>query len=133
MDSLVANNIRQRPLRALVTMSGVALGVCLVMLFTGLSRGMSNDLQRRSSNLRAEIIFTRPGGMEMTSSTANLSVQYIDELMRGEGVDAWRANLWVRSIEEWRRVEGVEAAVPVIRNVFQGGRGFGFEQVEGVD
>src|SRR5919112_856431 len=87
MDSLVVNNIRQRPLRALVSVLGVALGVCLVMLFTGLSRGMSNDLQRLSS-------------------------KYAEELMK---------------------VEGVESAVPVIRNVFQGGRGFGFEQVEGVD
>jgi putative ABC transport system permease protein len=112
MESLVANNIRQRPLRALVSVAGVALGVCLVMLFTGLARGMSNDLQRRSSNLRAEIIFTRPGGMELTTSTANLSTKYADELLK---------------------VEGVAQAVPVIRYVFQGGRGFGFEQVEGVD
>jgi len=112
MESLVANNIRQRPLRALVSIAGVALGVCLVMLFTGLSRGMSNDLQRRSSNIRAEIIFTRPGGMELTTSTANLSTKYVEELLR---------------------VEGVAQAVPVIRYVFQGGRGFGFEQVEGVD
>ncbi|HZH30492.1 MAG TPA: ABC transporter permease [Pyrinomonadaceae bacterium] len=112
MESLVANNIRQRPLRALVSIAGVALGVCLVMLFTGLSRGMSNDLQRRSSNIRAEIIFTRPGGMELTTSTANLSTKYVDELLK---------------------VEGVAQAVPIIRYVFQGGRGFGFEQVEGVD
>jgi len=112
MESLVANNIRQRPLRALVSIAGVALGVCLVMLFTGLSRGMSNDLQRRSSNLRGEIIFTRPGGMELTTSTANLSTKYADELLK---------------------IEGVAQAVPVIRYVFQGGRGFGFEQVEGVD
>ena len=112
MDNLIVNNIRQRPLRALVSVAGVALGVALVMLFTGLSRGMSNDLQRRSSNLRAEIIFTRPGGMELTSSTANLPVQYVEALAK---------------------VEGVESAVPVIRYVFQGGRGFGFEQVEGVD
>ncbi len=112
MDSLVVNNIRQRPLRALVSIAGVALGVCLVMLFTGLSRGMSNDLQRRSSSVLAEIYFTRPGGLELTTSTANLSVKYADEL---------------------RQVEGVEAAVPVIRYIFQGGRGFGFEQVQGVD
>jgi len=112
MDNLVVNNIRQRPLRALISVAGVGLGVCLVMLFTGLARGMSNDLQRRSSNLRAEIIFTRPGGMELTSSTANLPVQYVEALAK---------------------IEGVESAVPVIRNVFQGGRGFGFEQVEGVD
>jgi ABC-type lipoprotein release transport system permease subunit len=112
MDSLIVNNIRQRPVRALVSIAGVALGVCLVMLFTGLSRGMSNDLQRRSSNLRAEIIFTRPGGMELTTSTANLSTKYADELLK---------------------IEGVAQAVPLIRYIFQGGRGFGFEQVEGVD
>ena len=111
MDNLVVNNIRQRPLRALISVAGVALGVCLVMLFTGLARGMSNDLQRRSSNLRAEIIFTRPGGMELTTSSANLSTKYADVL---------------------RQVGGVESAVPVIRYVFQGGR-FGFEQVEGVE
>lgn len=112
MDNLIVNNIRQRPLRAAVSVVGVALGVALVMLFTGLARGMSHDLQRRSSNLRAEIIFTRPGGLELTSSTANLPVKYVEEL---------------------KKIEGTESAVPVIRYVFEGGRGFGFEQVEGVD
>ncbi|MBD0325122.1 MAG: ABC transporter permease [Pyrinomonadaceae bacterium] len=113
MDNLVTANIRQRPLRSLVSVAGVALGVALVMLFTGLSRGMSNDLQRRSQNVRAEIIFTRPGAMDsLTSSTANLSVKYA-ELLQG--------------------VEGVAATVPVIRYVSQGNRGFGFEQIEGVD
>jgi putative ABC transport system permease protein len=95
-------------------MAGVALGVCLVMLFTGLARGMSHDVQRRASNVRAEIIFTRPGssGLELTSTTANLSTKYADELLK---------------------VDGVAAVVPAIRYVFQSGRGFGFKQVEGVD
>ena len=61
MDSLVTSNIRQRPIRTLVSVAGVALGVSLVMLFTGLARGMSNDLQRRATNVRAELIFMRPG------------------------------------------------------------------------
>lgn len=113
MDNLVTANIRQRPVRSLVSIAGVALGVALVMLFTGLARGMSNDLQRRSSNVRAEIIFTRPGSADnLTTSTANLSTKYVEEL---------------------QRIEGVEAAVPVIRYIYQGGRGFGFEQVEGLD
>jgi putative ABC transport system permease protein len=112
MDSLVTANVRQRPVRAVVSAAGVALGVCLVMLFTGLARGLSEDLQRRSQNIRAEIIFTRSGGTEMMATTANLPVQYADEL---------------------RRIEGVEAAVPAIRYVSQGSKGFGFEQVEGVD
>jgi putative ABC transport system permease protein len=112
MDNLVVSNIRQRPIRTLVSVAGVALGVCLVMLFTGLARGMSNDLQRRASNVRAEIIFTRPGAMQLTSSTANLSTKYVESL---------------------KQIEGVAEALPVIRYVFQGGRGFGFEQIEGVE
>ncbi|HYN85659.1 MAG TPA: ABC transporter permease [Pyrinomonadaceae bacterium] len=112
MESLVLANIRQRPVRALVSAAGVALGVCLVMLFTGLTRGMSNDLHRRSSNIRAEIIFTRPGSNEMLSSGAQLSVRYAELL---------------------REIEGVESAVPSIRYISQGGRGFGYEQIEGVD
>lgn len=112
MDNLIRSNIRQRPFRTLVSVAGIALGVSLVMLFTGLARGMSNDLQRRASNLRAEIIFTRPGSMQLTSSTANLSTKYVKSL---------------------KAVDGVEEAIPVIRYVFPGTRGFGFEQIEGVD
>jgi putative ABC transport system permease protein len=112
MESLVTANVRQRPVRAVVSAAGVALGVCLVMLFTGLARGLSNDLERRSQNLKAEIVFTRSGGTELMSTTANLPVQYAEELLK---------------------VEGVAMAVPDIRYVSQGGKGFGFEQVEGVD
>jgi putative ABC transport system permease protein len=112
MDNLVVSNIRQRPIRTLVSVAGVALGVCLVMLFTGLARGMSNDLQRRATNVRAEIIFTRPGSGGLTMSTANLSTKYVDKL---------------------KAIEGVQEALPVIRYIFQGGQRFGFEQFEGVD
>lgn len=112
MDNLIRSNIRQRPVRTLVSVVGIALGVCLIMLFTGLASGMSNDLQRRASNLRAEIIFTRPGAMQLTSSTANLSTKYVELL---------------------KAVEGVEDALPVIVHVLQGNRGFGLERIEGVD
>ena len=113
MESLVIANVRQRPVRALVSAAGVALGVCLVMLFTGLARGLSNDLERRSQNLKAEIVFTRDAGStQLMTTSANLQVKYAEELLK---------------------VEGVAMAVPDIRYVSQGGKGFGFEQVEGVD
>src|SRR5947209_10320068 len=112
MESLVTANVRQRPVRAVVSAAGVALGVCLVMLFTGLARGMSNDLQRRSQNLKAEIFFTRSSGSELMSTTASLPVKYADELLK---------------------IDGVAMAVPDIRYISQGGKGIGFEQVEGVD
>lgn len=87
MNNLVVSNIRQRPLRTLMSVLGVALGVTLVMLFTGLAHGMSNDLQRRSSNMRAEIIFTRPGSQQLTASLMNLSTQYTSRLEAIEGVE----------------------------------------------
>ncbi|MFN2453542.1 MAG: ABC transporter permease [Pyrinomonadaceae bacterium] len=113
MDSLVISNIRQRPLRSLVSVLGVALGVALVMLFTGLARGMSNDLQRRSANVRAEITFTRQGSAAMmTSATANVSTQYVAKI---------------------KAIEGVAEAVPVLVDVTTGKGGLGFERLEGLD
>jgi len=110
-DSLVTSNIRQRPMRSAISIIGVALGVALVMLFTGLTRGMSNDLQRRSTNVRGEIIFTRKGSMTVTSSTASLSTKYVERL---------------------KQIEGVESASPVIRHIYASGT-LGFDQIEGVE
>lgn len=112
MDNLVTSNIRQRPIRTLVSVAGIALGVSLVMLFTGLARGMSNDLQRRASNVRAELIFMRPGAVQLTSTTANLDTRYVDRL---------------------EAIDGVAEALPVIRHFSQGSGGIGIEQIEGVD
>jgi len=112
MDNLVTSNIRQRPIRTLVSVAGIALGVCLVMLFTGLSRGMSSDLQRRATNVKAELIFMRPGAINTTGSTANLDVRYVDRL---------------------KKIDGVEDAIPIIRHFFQGTGGVGIEQIDGVD
>src|SRR5207237_7250225 len=111
MDSLVTSNIRQRPLRSTISVIGVALGVALVMLFTGLARGMSNDLQQRSSNMRGEILFTRPGSIQLTSSSTNLSTKYVERL---------------------RQIDGVESATPVIRYFYTSGS-FGVDQIEGVE
>jgi putative ABC transport system permease protein len=112
MDNLVTSNIRQRPIRTLVSVAGIALGVSLVMLFTGLARGMSNDLRRRATNVRAELIFMRPGAVQLTATTANLDTLYVERL---------------------KAIEGVEEALPVIRHFSQGTRGIGIEQIDGVD
>lgn len=112
MDNLVTSNISQRPIRTLVSVAGVALGVCLIMLFTGLSRGMSNDLKRRATNVRAELIFMRPGSINITTSTANLDTRYAARL---------------------NQIEGVQEALPVLRQIYQGTKGVGIEQIDGVD
>jgi putative ABC transport system permease protein len=112
MIELVLANLQNRPFRTLISVVGVALGVILVTLFTGLARGMSNEMTRRASNWKAEIVFTRPGAMEMTSSNASLNVKYAERL---------------------REIPGVTLAVPVIRYLASGEGRFGLKQVDGLN
>src|SRR5207237_4513209 len=98
-------------MRSAISILGVALGVALIMLFTGLAHGMSEDLQKRSSNVSAEIIFTRPGSMQLTVSSANLNTKYVELL---------------------QNIEGVESVTPVIRYFYPSGS-FGIDQVEGIE
>ncbi|MEJ7622853.1 MAG: ABC transporter permease [Pyrinomonadaceae bacterium] len=113
MLELVLANLRVRPFRTLISVVGVALGVVLVVLFTGLARGMTNDLARRTANWKAEIVFSRPGGMDATSSNASVNVAYAPRL---------------------EEIEGVESTVPVLRYFSPDSRGsWGIRMLEGVD
>jgi putative ABC transport system permease protein len=113
MLELVFANLRTRPFRTFISVVGVALGVILVVLFTGLARGMSNDMAKRASNWKAEIVFTRPGAMDLMSSNANVSTTYAKKLME---------------------IEGVKEVVPVIRYITPSQKGrWGIQQLDGVD
>jgi putative ABC transport system permease protein len=113
MLELVLANLRVRPFRTLISIIGVALGVVLVILFTGLARGMTNDMARRASNWKAEIVFTRPGAMELTSSNTPVSTAYAERLLQ---------------------IEGVKSTVPVIRYVTPNTKGrWGIQQLDGVE
>lgn len=111
MLELVLANLRTRPLRTLISVVGVALGVVLVTLFTGLARGMSNDMTKRASNWKAEIMFTRAGN-DWQSSNANVSTKYVDELLK---------------------IPGVVQAVPMYKYLAPGEGRFGFKQIDGTD
>jgi len=113
MLELVFANLRVRPFRTFISVIGVALGVVLVVLFTGLARGMTNDMARRASNWKAEIVFTRAGAMELTSSNTPVSTTYAQKL---------------------REIEGVQSTVPVIRYITPDTSGrWGLKQIDGVD
>ncbi|HEY8563606.1 MAG TPA: ABC transporter permease [Pyrinomonadaceae bacterium] len=113
MLELVLANLRVRPFRTLISIVGVALGVVLVILFTGLARGMSNDMARRAANWKAEIVFTRPGAMEISSSNASVSTAYAERLLQ---------------------IEGVAATVPVIRYITPSPKGrWGVINLDGVE
>lgn len=113
MLELVLANLKVRPFRTLISVVGVALGVILVVLFTGLARGMTNDMARRASNWKAEIVFTRPGAMDTTSAATPLSTSYAGRLME---------------------IEGVDSTIPVIRYITPSTKGrWGIQQLDGVD
>ncbi len=113
MLELVFANLKVRPFRTLISVVGVALGVILVVLFTGLATGMSNDMAKRAANWKAEIVFTRPGAMELNSSNASVSTAYAERLMQ---------------------IEGVHSTVPVIRYITPDTSGrWGITQLDGVD
>ncbi len=113
MDSLIVSNIRQRPTRTLISVAGVALGVILIVLNTGLVRGMLNDRIRRERGIGAEIQFTRKGSSVLSpSSVMSLDVRYGERL---------------------QQIKGVTLVSPVGRYVQSGRSGLGFEQVDGID
>jgi putative ABC transport system permease protein len=113
MDSLVLSNIRQRPTRTFISMAGVALGVLLVVLNTGLVEGVLNDRARREQGVGAEIDFNRlRGSLLSPSSILPLDVRYADRL---------------------KQIKGVRTVSPVGLHVQSGKSGFGFEVVEGID
>lgn len=113
MIDLVLANLRVRPLRTLISVVGVALGVILVVLFTGLARGMTNEMAKRAANWKAEIVFTRPGAMGLDSSNAPVQTAYAERLLR---------------------IEGVKSTVPVYRYITASTKGrWGIQQIDGVD
>jgi putative ABC transport system permease protein len=113
MDSLIISNLRQRPTRTLISVAGVALGVVLIILNTGLVRGMMNDRIKRERNVQAEIQFTRKGAASISPSNAlPLDVRYADRLLK---------------------ISGVRAVSPVARYIQLGSSGIGIEQVDGID
>ncbi len=113
MLELVVANLKVRPFRTLISVIGVALGVVLIVLFTGLARGMTNEMAKRAANWKAEIVFTRAGGMDLTSSTLNVSTAYVEKL---------------------NQIEGVESTVAVGKYVTPSPKGrFGIQQLDGLD
>ena len=113
MLELVLANLRTRPFRTLISILGVALGVILITLFTGLAHGMSDSMAKQAANWKAEILFTRPGAMGLTSSNASVNTKYADELLK---------------------IEGVKTAIPVYRYFAASTKErWGIEQIDGVD
>ena len=113
MDNLVLSNIRQRPTRTLISTSGVALGVILIILNTGLARGLLNDRIRRERGVGAEIQFLRLGAQSFSASSfLPLDVRYADRL---------------------KKIPGVRTVSPFGHYVQSGNTGIGIEVIDAIE
>ena len=128
MDSLIAANISQRPLRTAISIVGVALGVVLVSLFVGLAHGMMHDAAGRQSNVDAEVRVLPGGNISLAGNPLMLQARYADVLLQGVQPTAEDPDL-----EPKPPIPGVIAVSPVGEYVQGSVAGIGFEMVDGID
>ena len=128
MDSLIAANISQRPLRTAISIIGVALGVILVTLFVGLARGMMHDAARRQSNVDAEVRFLPGGNVSLAGNPLMLQARYADAILHGVQPRSDDPD-----IEPRPPIFGVSATSAVGEYVQGSVAGIGFEMVDGLD
>jgi putative ABC transport system permease protein len=111
--SFVLANIAARPTRTIASLLGISLGVVLIMIMTGLARGMLYDSGQRAKNVGAELLFRASGtiGASVTATPLDLPVAYARRL---------------------KQIEGVRAVTPVGQYIRGGASGLGFEMVDGI-
>lgn len=115
MNSLITANLTHHPARTLASLSGVALGIILVVLTVGLVRGMLRERGARDANLDVELMLSlnQQSGVSFTTMSVSLPVERLAQV---------------------RAVPGVRAATPVAQHLEFGGAGaLGLRQVDGVD
>jgi putative ABC transport system permease protein len=110
---LVISNLRQRFVRTVISIVGVAIGIVLVIMIAGLANGMLGEQGRRNANVSAELLFSRGGAYGPGSSAAlSLPVEYASRLAA---------------------VNGVRAVSPIAQYVKPSSQSFGMELVEGIE
>jgi putative ABC transport system permease protein len=128
MDSLIAANISQRPLRTAISVIGVALGVLLVSLFVGLAHGMMHDAADRQSGVDAEVRFLPGGNVSLAGNPLMLQARYADVILNGVQPTSDDPDL-----EPKPPITGVTATSAVGEYVQASVAGIGFEMVDGLD
>lgn len=112
MDQLVLANLRHRPTRTIISIVGIALGVCLTLLTIGMVQGMIKKRAQREANVGAEIMVRESGSL---------------------GLRTWASLLLpVEEAAALAEVEGVRAVVPVGQYSMSSQTGFGLRIIEGI-
>ncbi|HJT34995.1 MAG TPA: ABC transporter permease [Pirellulales bacterium] len=92
--SFVLKNVRRRPVRSGLTLSGIAVAVAAVVMLVGIARGFETELLKVYQQHGTDLVVFRAGVATRLSSTLD-----------------------VRLIEKIRRLPNVEQVVPVLVDV----------------
>ena len=113
MNSLVFSNMLHRPARTVVSVTGIGVGILLIVLTIGLANGSLRERGHREGNVGAELMLWPEG-------TKGLS-----------GSDSPR--LLLSMVPEIEKVEGVAATVPIAQNTVAANEGLtGTRLIDGV-
>ncbi len=96
-DNLIFSNFLHRPMRSFISVSGIAVGVFLIISTIGLSEGTLRGNARREANTGAEIIVRGAGTFGLSGSEP--------------------FHLPVSETAEIAKIEGVKTAVPLGQNL----------------
>ena len=88
MNNLVFSNFLHRPARTLVSITGIAIGVLLIIFTIGMANGSLRDRYKRAANVGAEIILAYNGAGLLSSDTFFFPITAKDTIKNIEGVDA---------------------------------------------
>jgi putative ABC transport system permease protein len=77
-NKLVLENLKHRPIRTLLVVFAIAIQVNLMLVLVGLSYGMLNDFQKRSSGVGADIIVRPPGTAVLGMSAAAMKNGWVN-------------------------------------------------------
>jgi len=79
MNKLVVSNLVHRPIRALISITAIAVEVTLILVVVGLLLGILDDSKHRQAGIGADVIVQPPGASAIgLMSSAPVSVKYAD-------------------------------------------------------
>ncbi|MEP6787140.1 MAG: ABC transporter permease [Acidobacteriota bacterium] len=87
MNSLVFSNMLHRPARTVVSITGIGIGILLIVFTVGLANGSLRERAQREKNVGAEIMFRASGSLGLSGSDSlRLPVSMLSEIEKVEGV-----------------------------------------------
>ena len=87
MNSLVFSNMLHRPARTVVSVTGIGVGILLIVLTIGLANGSLRERATREANVGAELMLRPEGSTGLSGSDSlRLLISMVPEIEKIDGV-----------------------------------------------